>query len=341
MKRSTGVTVSAILVFLGSGLTLIFGGLVSLALLLMRKTAPQPPLMRYILAFSIVVYLAFGVWGIASGIGLLRLRQWGRISVLVFSGILLFFAVPTLIIVPFMPMPEPPDSPGNIVLIIKIFMGCFYGALAAIGGGWLYFFNRRSVKDQFLSQPEQGAFALQTGTDGLTQVGIDQPTEKRSKRPLSITIIGWILLATGLMCLPAVFLRSPVLLLGYLLPEWQGSLFMLIWCGVQSITGWGLLQLRSWARSLSICLFLFGMLNGAATVLVPGAAARFAQVNVAMQARMGLPTTGPGTMAPEMTHFFLWFGAIFGMVFMAIPLWFVVTRKQAFSPTVGSPAFLP
>ena len=331
MNRSTGVTVSAVLVFIGSGLTVVFGGLFGFVTLLVPEGPAQSPFVRYVLAFSIVMYAAFGIWGIASGIGLLRLRQWARISVLVFSGILLFFTVPVLIMLPFLPMPRLEGS-GNIVLAIKLGMSFFYGTIAAIGGGWLYFFNRRSVKEQFRRQPEA---VLLTSAEAII------PASSPSRRPLSIGIIGWILVVGSCFALPMVLFRLPMFILGFPLTGWRASLTMLIWCVVQGAAGVGLLKLQSWGRTLAICLFLFGLLNCTVLVLVPGVAARFAQANAEMQSRMGLPTTGQGTFAPEMTHFFLWFGAIFGAAFTVLQLWFVVTRKQAFTATNEVPAISP
>lgn len=214
MNRSTGVTVSAVLVFIGSGLTVVFGGLFGFVTLLVPKGPAQPPFVRYVLAFSIVMYAAFGIWGIASGIGLLRLRQWARISVLVFSGILLFFTVPMLIMLPFLPMPRLEGS-GNIVLAIKLGMSFFYGTIAAIGGGWLYFFNRRSVKEQFRRQPEA---VLLTSAEAII------PASSPSRRPLSIGIIGWILAVGSCFALPIGIVSPPHVYSGFPVDWMAGEL---------------------------------------------------------------------------------------------------------------------
>jgi uncharacterized membrane protein (DUF2068 family) len=332
MKRSTGVTVSAILVFLGSGLTLVFGALMAFAIVFMPRTPAQPPFVRYALAFMIVLYMAFAIWGIASGVGLLLLKRWARISMIVFSCILLFFTVPALVIVPFLPMPRPPDSAGDIVLAMKIGMSVFYGIFAAIGGGWLYFFNRKSVKEQF-SRPAE-------------VVDSTAPAFPRVKRPLSISIIGWLLAATSVLALPTPLLGFPMLFMGFLVTGWKVTLFMLTWCIVQGIAGVGLLRLRSWGRTLSICLFSFGLLNVAAMAVRPGAITRLEQMNADMQARMqakmGLPPTGlPTAFPPQFTHVFMWFGVVFGIGFTALQLWFVITRKDAFTAANDVAALSP
>jgi uncharacterized membrane protein (DUF2068 family) len=324
MRRSTGVTVSAIFVFLGSGVTLLFGALMAFALLLAPKTPAQPPFVRYALAFSIVMTAAFAIWGVASGVGLLYLKQWARISMIVFCCIMLLFTVPGMILMPFLPMPQTPGSPDNLAVIFKIGMSAFYGVFVLIGGAWLYFFNQKNVKEQF------------SPVNALIDPTAPQAVQ-RPKRPLSISIIGWILVITSFFALPTLFLRSPMLFLGFLLTGWAATFFMLAWCVVQAAAGVGLLRLRSWGRTLAICVFSFGLLNMTAMFALPGAAARFQQANAAaqanMQARMGLPVSGtPTPYTPEFMLSFTRIILIVAGVFLVVQLWFVVTRKNAFSP---------
>jgi hypothetical protein len=230
-------------------------------------------------------------------------------------------------------MPQRPDSPGNMVLVVKVGMSVFYGIVAATGGAWLYFFNRRNVKAQF-------------GSPADVVVSTTLPPTQPSKRPLSISIIGWILLVTSFLALPTLLLRFPMFFMGFLVTGWRATLFMFTWCIVQGAAGMGLLRLRSWGRTLSICLFSFGLLNVAAIALLPGTAARFEQVNAdvqgKMQARMGVPGADmPTPFSPEMVHSFTWIGAIVGGAFTALQLWFVVTRKRAFLAATEVPALSP
>ena len=320
MRRSTGVTVSAIFVFLGSGLTVLLGSLMGFASWIQPQQPAQPVFIRYVLAVSVVLYFVFAIWGIISGVGLLLLRNWARVSMLVFSGIVLCFTLPGLLIVPFLPMPEGSDSSGGVGLAIKLFAALFYALFAAVGGVWAYFFSRSSVKEQFL------------GLEEMTRRAANPP-----RRPLSITIIAWVLLVTACFCAPfALFLHYPMMCLGFVLTGWSANLFMLMWCLVQGSAGAGLLRLRSWARTLAIGVLSFGLLNSAAMVLLPGAFGRLLQMNAETQARlrvsMGLPASDPLELyAPERMHSLLWFGLVFGVLLFGMQLWFVVSRRAAFS----------
>ena len=106
-----------------------------------------------------VFMLGLAAWGIATGINLLQLREWARISMIVFSGLLLVMAVPGLIMMLVMPLPTPPVSalpPGDampslehLMTAVRIGMAVFYALLALLGGWWLYFFNSRPIRELF------------------------------------------------------------------------------------------------------------------------------------------------------------------------------------------------
>jgi hypothetical protein len=77
MKRSVGITISAVIAFLGSGAVLLLG---TSAFLIVP--ASQPQFLKYGTYFLGVLLVGFATWGIASGVGLLRLREWARVSLL-------------------------------------------------------------------------------------------------------------------------------------------------------------------------------------------------------------------------------------------------------------------
>jgi hypothetical protein len=312
VERSGGVTAAAVIVFIGSGFTLFYGAFTTFLPLVAPSGALQTPFLRYAVFGVALFELAFAIWGILAGIGLLRLRQWGRISVIIFSVFLLVCTLPAMFVFPFIPMGQGPEVPANAdfpasaVLMIKIGIEVIYGLVAGIGAWWLYFFNTRKVKEQFRG----ASSADSTPADPLA-------------RPLSISIIGWLMVVSSCIVPPFLFFRIPLLFLGVLLSGWKGPAVILAWCAVQAVAGTGLLRLRSWGRTLSIAVLLFGFFNSAMTFLRPGA---LNQAIEAMQTRMGLPMNPQ----PAITHASLWVGGVAGVLFAAVQLWFVVTRKKAF-----------
>src|SRR2546430_12731812 len=74
MKRSVGITISAVIVFLCSGAALVPAA----SLLVVLSFDPQTfqSSMKYPQYSTVISLFAFAIWGVASGVGLLNLRSW-------------------------------------------------------------------------------------------------------------------------------------------------------------------------------------------------------------------------------------------------------------------------
>jgi hypothetical protein len=315
------VTVTAVIVLFGSGLTLLAGVMMLFA---SSSDLPIPEnqvhFLKYFMVFLALVLFAAAAWGIASGTGLMRLREWSRISMLVFSALLLFVCIPGLLMFLFMPFPPPGTAPSpemtkEMLAATRIFMAVLYGILAALGGWWIYFFNKRSTKDQFLK-------VRIPGLEGMPGAEVISPYA----RPLSITLIAWWLLISGFIGVLGLSVNPPVFFLGYFFKGTYASVLMLALALVQSLIGFGLLKLRPWGRTLAIYYFQFLIFNSLTMVLIPGTQARFEQAMSEMLSDMqGTLGTPPSPM-----HVPIWFGVIFAVPLLSLLLWIVVSRKDAF-----------
>jgi hypothetical protein len=81
MARSTGITVSAVVVMIGSAFTVLCGAMIlvaSVLVLISRRAADAPVNLRYVLAIEAVLAFGFGGWGLASGIGLIKNERVGQ-----------------------------------------------------------------------------------------------------------------------------------------------------------------------------------------------------------------------------------------------------------------------
>lgn len=113
MNRSVGVTVIAVLALLGSGLALLMG----ILMLVVMGVAPvptqpgfpaSPAFFRVMLLAASLVYVLPAIWGILTGIGLFQLKNWARISTIVFSVLLTLmggFSALTALLIQFLPVP--------------------------------------------------------------------------------------------------------------------------------------------------------------------------------------------------------------------------------------------
>ena len=237
MARSGGITFSAAIVFIGSAFTILFGALAVLGLVISsnaNRATDVPRFLGYFAIAEMIIFWGFGGWGIASGVGLIKTRQWARISMLVFAAILLLISLPVAVLSAFVRFPAAsnPNLPANFVGMIRTGLVMFYGLLAALGGFWLYFFNKRSVKAQFLGE-------LSAGT-----MRADLNGAKRS-RPLSITVIAWFLLiGSGMIPLLLPLWRAfspgqlmPLCMLGIFFFGWNAFLVLSIFAAAQDSGG--------------------------------------------------------------------------------------------------------
>ncbi|MFY9801719.1 MAG: hypothetical protein WA211_13345 [Candidatus Acidiferrales bacterium] len=330
MKRSAGVTTSAVAVLLGCGLTLVSTAFMALGLAEIASTGAAPQITKSFGAVMILFMLALAVWGTATGVNLLHLREWSRISMLVFSGLLLVISIPGIIMMLFVPFPAPPSAPDpelmrRVMAATRVGMVVFYALLTVLGVWWLYFFNSRAVKEQF-----RGAGAPAPSSPSAWVPAGGAAAAAVPKRPISITIIAYLSLA-GACVLPLIqLMHVPMMFMGIFYTGWKASLIIMGFMTAQLLIAYGLLRLEPWGRSLAIYYFNFGIFNSIISVILPGAQARFDAATAMMQGTLGVPATS--------AKFPIWSGLIFGLPLIAIQLWFVVTRKQAFQRRGGASA---
>src|ERR1700751_1787113 len=105
MKRSVGVTISAVIVLVGCGVTLVSSAFMALGLAEIASRGATPQFSKAAGVFLVLFMLALAIWGIATGINVLHLREWARISVLVFSGLLLVISYAVFFLKKLLPFP--------------------------------------------------------------------------------------------------------------------------------------------------------------------------------------------------------------------------------------------
>jgi hypothetical protein len=149
MVRTVGIVFSAVMVFTAGLVTFLFGTMTMyLAIVNERGTASAPGGSSAIpLA---IILIGLGGLGVATGVAIVKLKAWARISMLAFGAILCVIAAFGAL--------EMALDPYAGVSIYEGMMGSirpemmvFYGVLAAFGVFWLYFFSRNTVKAQFAS----------------------------------------------------------------------------------------------------------------------------------------------------------------------------------------------
>lgn len=307
MQRSTGVTLVAIASALGAAFAFLMVALIMVGFNAAVSVPPQPgvnaAMLRIAQVGSLTMFGMIGLWAAITGVGLLKLKPWARWSVLVYAGLLLFVSLPAGLLMLFLPLPPAPNVTDETMTRIRVVTVVTYGVLAIFSGVLLYYFNRGSVRVQFLG----GSAELKGG------------------RPISVTLIGAYFLLGGLSCAVIMFLPMPAAFLGMTFEGWGAHLFYLlsaiayIWIGV------GLLRLLPASRIAAISLLAFGLVNSTIYLAIPGLEERIAATQSWFS--NGLPVNTPFSSTPFTIGALLLTGLITGIV-----IWMLIRSRSAFQP---------
>jgi hypothetical protein len=300
MKRSIGVTISAILVLIGSLLWLAISLLMAIAMAFQPVPAsPSPWIQRGAMAVAGFLTVCSLV-GLATSIGLFRLKRWARISLLIFASVLVYTgggaAVSTLLFPLGTQQELSPQVASTIWIVILLF---FFLPTVAIGGWWLYLFNKTTVKAQF-----------------------PQPS-RAPRRPVSITIIAILLLVGAIGSLLFPVFRWPVSFFGLIFTGWVAMAISIAQAIFAFYLGFGLLRLSELARKLAIGYLVYAILNMILFVVLPGIETRLATslTLVPPELKQSAAPVGTGQVS---------FMVLQSAVTFGIQLWFLISRKQAF-----------
>lgn len=258
MKRSAGVTAASICLIAASvACFAYFASTISF----MAKHGLQA------IIAGVAIEMLFALWGAATGIGLLRLRRWAWACVLVISGVILAFGIPTLLGAPKLIRATtgvPTVSAGHLISHQYFQMIEFGVVPLVLGVWWLVFFLRRSVREQFSpavvpvggegSSPlvrsgavDVSAMLLFFGSAIVLLLGVEMPLDTLTG-PGSAEMLPF----RGILIVTAAFF-----------------LVVTAW-GV--ITGIGVLKRRAWGRALMIVSgavgIAFAVFGGAGAVMI-------------------------------------------------------------------------
>lgn len=335
MKRSGGVTAAAVVALLGSACQALLAVVGLLGMLFASRSAslPAPPpqaamLMRVAAVIGSVVNFGFAAWGIATAIGLFRLKPWSRISILVFSGLLVAFAAFGSLIFLVMPLPQMPEQSPDFDSFLRAMMLFVFAVPFSVGIWWLVLFTRKSVAAQF------SGTAISTGvSDSPATIEhssfIQAP--KTPQRPILISILAWFYIATAIASTPWYFVgqfrNMPMPFFGTLLEGKVVAVYYVVSLSLLLTSGFALLKNKIWGFWLAFAIQLFGLLNVGANFLIPGSAGRFEKFATAINANF------PSGMPLEPSNYarvFMPVGFAAGAIFSVAVLWLLWTSRTGF-----------
>ena len=263
-RPTTSVKAAAIVAILGSVLVLLGAAFVFLTVLLLpgvQTGAELPRFARVVAQAAMVFFFGFAILGLFTGVGVLRLEKWARISMLIWSGLTAAFCALTISSL-FIPIPIPPSTPGtpaNFMSYVRVAIVLFYGVPLAIAVWWLVLFNSKVVIAQFLS-PGTGAMHDPSGFPIA-------PPSSKPELPLPIIVLAGFMLLSSIGVFFSFFMRVPLILFARAL---RGPVAIAVWiaiCLIATAAGIGLLRRKRWSYGLTIALQVLGLLNGIVTLV--------------------------------------------------------------------------
>ena len=276
LKASPSVIAAAVVAILAGLFVLLCCSLAFFGTLLNTFSANSsevPPFVKNAILAILGFTMGLAIFGIATGIGLILVRNWARVSTLIWGGLSVFFAaigIPITYLAP-----NAPDLPVGTMQVVRWSLVFFYGLPLVIGIWWLVLFNRKAIKAQFL-----GAATL-----------LDPSLPEKPRCPLPIAVLAWFYLTSilNLLFLPFLPFGFPVLVFGQVLSKSAGLTVLTFSCLTFAAAGVGLLKLKPWSYSLTIGLQLFWLASTVGSALSPNYNSVMDFFMKEMQASLHLP----------------------------------------------------
>jgi hypothetical protein len=276
-KPSATVTVAAIVGICLAAFTILGCGfaIIGLGTLQLPSATSTPSFVKSLTLASMVIGCGVAIFGIVTCAGVLRLKNWARISLLVWASVMAFFSGFAILFMIFVPFPAGPTSSpvdSGVVRAIGMFV---YGVPLLIGIWWLMLFNQRSVKEQFLSAGVSGTEAASSAL-------------QTPRCPLPLAVLAWIFIVSmpvSLLFFSILHLPIMMILFGHVLHGRLGAVLLFSSAFLNLLGAIGLLKLQRWSYPLTLGLYFFWMVSSAVSILSP----RYEQNMRDVFSQMGIP----------------------------------------------------
>jgi len=332
MKRPIGLILSAIALGVAAFFLLLLTALTALASIFAQQQpsiAATPHFAVYLMLAVSGFYAVLAIWAIFTVIGILRLRSWGRYSILIIGGGLAVIGVLAAAfsllfsrtMLPAFQAQQPTANPHLMSFILMV-VAAFYLLIAAIGVWWLVYFNLRSVREIF-SNPDMLVPSSANVSGNF------------SRTPTAIKIIGGFLLFSALCCLVCAFLPFSAFMFGFIIAPGATHIIYVGFAAVAAFAGYGLLRLKESARLLTIVFLILGCCNILLAVL-PWYRARFCLYMTQLIAAMP-KVPGQPRIFFEYTVTLILISCIWGLMVYGYVFWLLHRHRAAFQTPASPP----
>jgi hypothetical protein len=232
------------------------GAIAGFAMIPSTSSTAIPPFARSMLIAILLLMAGVAIFGIFTCMGLLRLKNWARVSMLIWGGVMTAFSGLMFLFTSLVPLPEMSADPAASLPYMRLLMAVMYGFQFLIAVWWLVLFNQRTVKEQFLP----------------VATNDDQPLSTPQPRcPLPLAILAGFSIFSAAFSLFLPFTNLPVnpIVFGY---RFQGVLGMVVFYISAALVlagAIGMLRLKRWSYPLMLGLYFFWLASGTVTLARP------------------------------------------------------------------------
>jgi hypothetical protein len=280
------VTAAGVVAIILSALGVLLGLLIEVSMLVAPglQTAEATPGLPGSTRAAVQIIWLFGlgiaVFGFFVGIGVLRRRNWARITMLIWGGIM---AVLSAISIPFIflvfntlpsALPNSAEA-GPFMGILKVFVVLFYGIPLGIGIWWLVLFTRPRVAAAFAAPASLASYPSAMDVTGfpLPEPAAAPSISPKAVCPLPLMIFaGFLVFSSVCMVLVVPFPMTgamPFFLFGHFFSGLSAKAVFGIMGLVFGVGAIGILKLKSWALDTVLVLQLVLLANGLLSLLNP------------------------------------------------------------------------
>lgn len=308
-RASSSILVAGVFAIVGGVLGMFFAltALILFSTVPVTGSVPLPAVMRPILYGTWVFLSVCGIFVAVTGIQVIRLRNWARISLLIIAGCLLFFGAMGIVVIVVAVFSSAPLDPRISQQLLLFILTIIYGVPIAISLWWLILFTRPSVVTQF-----RASAPLESPLPRTSFSVLNNP-----ECPLAVRIVGWYLASFVLFLplLPFLPIRLPAYFFGHLFRGQAANGIYFLNFVLLIITGSGLLMLKRWSYPLAYASQLLVCANGLSSAFSPS----YEKIMQSVFSDMNLPSMASGM--DQMMRFGR-YASLFGLV---IPVAILVT----------------
>lgn len=346
------VTAAGVVAIILASLGVLACGFITLVLLMMPNLPNQPgksamPLETRAMVIGVyAVLFAICVGELVIAINVLRRKNWARIALLIWAGIMVFFSaltcLGTLFALNFLPQTGPTQKDPNFLLFMKFFMLILYGIPFAVAVWWLILFNRPRVAAAFKAPLMAAPVPWGTASYGFPApafppVAVPAALRKPSC-PVPLLIVAIFLLfsavTTPLILLIPNGVSAPIFLFGFLASPLTSKVILSSLSVVYGVLAIGMIRLKLRALDAIIVLQAIFLINGMLSLASP--AFMHAMQETVQQNAMNNPALPNGL--PFLSQNFLKWALIGGIAFSSALLGLLVGFRDRFRKAAAEAA---